>query len=150
MTGIFDRAVAHLANARQRTQARAARIKKLEEEIAKTEMGKWLADERAALDAEKTAEEEARAELDGLAIERYNDSGDKRPHPAVQIKEYTTYSYDERKAFEWAKDNLPGALSLNRRVFDKTIPIIGAPEFVIPSVSPKVTVATDLSQYIEE
>lgn len=48
-----------------------------------------------------------REEIKRAAIEQYTQNGEKKPHPAISIREYTRYRYEESEALEWAETHVP-------------------------------------------
>ena len=87
------------------------------------------------------------------AIGQYNETGEKRPHPAVGIRITTKLIYPAGKALLWCIDNMRTALKYDKRMFEKharavadTIPV----EFVHIKKEPQATISRDLSDYLAE
>ena len=88
-----------------------------------------------------------------IAVEIFGQNGDKKPHPAVDIKEMTSMDYDEKLAVAWCKHNFPAAIKLDRSLFEKharaireTAPI----KFVTFTTVPKANIASNLESFIAE
>ncbi len=146
-TGELAGAVRALAAARatvSRTQEAAAALR---EELARTKLGRQLAETEEALQNARQVEARARAELDALALMRYAAQGDKRPHPAILVREMTRLDYDAKTARDWAETNLRAALVLDYKKFERAVKQLGAPDFVRVYTEPRVTVSSDLSSY---
>ena len=72
----------------------------------------------------RTARVDAERELEVATQERYFDTSEKG-YDLTFVSERTKMEYDEEQALEYAKENLPAALSLNKRVFKKVAPALG-------------------------
>ena len=88
-----------------------------------------------------------------LALEFFELYGDKKPHPAVDVKEMTSIDYNETLAIAWCKHNLPAAIKLDRPLFEKharairdTSPI----KLVTFTTVPKANIASNLEPFIAE
>ena len=81
-----------------------------------------------------------------MTLDAFRQNGDKTPHPAVQIKMYTTLTYDTDDALAYAREHLPGALKLVKGVFEKAAKAV-EPDFVTIGQEPRATIARDLSEY---
>lgn len=80
------------------------------------------------------------------AISLYRETGEKKLHPAVQIKTYTGILYDEDKAIEWAEKNAPIMLKtvLDSKQFEsymKSQSESDRPDFVIVDDDPKPNIS---------
>ena len=96
----------------------------------------------AVLAAKNLAEGALRAR----AVEVYNQTGNKKPAPGVEIKMFTKLTYDEVEALKWASEHWI-ALKLDKAVFEK-IAKAAPPDFVAVTQEPQATIATDLSRYL--
>lgn len=104
----------------------------------------------------ETAQHEQRMlddQIRSLAVTNYEGSGEKHPHPAVSIRLYTKVKYDYSTAFVWSQANLPQAITLDTKLFDKhakavaeTAPIY----FVEIAKEPQASIASDLSAYLPD
>ena len=87
-----------------------------------------------------------------LAINDYNETGDKNPYPDVSVIINNKVDYDPLVARTWCEENLPKALMLDTKLFEKhakalkeTMPI----PFVDYYQSPSVRISSDLTDYLE-
>jgi hypothetical protein len=139
-----------LARARNIEQEYREEIKGLEREIALTGIGQRLAYvKNDLLRVAKLDVEDATAAVRRAGVEAFEESGKTRPHPAVQIKQYTVLDYDDAYALEYARQHLPQALKLDRRVFEK-VAKAAQPDFVAISKEPRATISRDLSEYVKD
>jgi len=88
------------------------------------------------------------------ALDAFSATGDKRPHPAVGIREMTRLEYDEGEAIFFCRRAAPNALKLDRRAFEKIAKLgieAGGPfdlDFVTIRKEPQAAIARDLSAYM--
>jgi hypothetical protein len=97
--------------------------------------------------------DELSVQLRELAIHDYWTTGSKKPHPAMGIRVTTVLEYGPSEAEDWARINLPAALTLNKSVFEtyaKTMAKVNPVPFVFIDDKPTATIATDLSEYLKE
>jgi hypothetical protein len=89
------------------------------------------------------------AQLRDAALAAYQETGERRPVPGVEVKVYQKLSYDESDALGWAK--LHGiAVTLDKRAFEKIAKAQQIPGIVEYSEEPKATIAQDLSRVVLE
>lgn len=88
-----------------------------------------------------------------IAVELFKQNGDKKPHPAIEIKDMTSMDYDDTLALAWCKHRLPDAIKFDRSLFEKharaireTSPI----KFVTFTTTPKANIASNLEAFIDE
>ena len=81
------------------------------------------------------------------ALLGYLKDGEKKPHPAVQIKIYTTLAYGLDDAKKFCIEKHPDALKLDKRAFEKAAKVL-RPDCVTVESEPRPTIAQDLSQYL--
>lgn len=90
--------------------------------------------------------------LRGLAVDFYQETEDKHPHPAVSIRVNRELKYSEAQALDWCKTNLPAAVKLDNRSFEKYARSVADTVQPVPCVElvdvPSAAIATDLSMYI--
>ena len=96
------------------------------------------------IEAAKLAEAETK--LREQAVELFKTTGNKQVADGVGIRETEKLEYDEKQAFEWAKEHVM-ALSLDKKAFDK-IAKASPMEFVKVVSVPTAAIATDLSKYL--
>lgn len=104
-------------------------------------------------DCERDTAETLEAELREDILENFAATGNKKPHPALSVREVTRLEYDADIARAWCTHKLPKALKLDVRLFEKHAKAIGdtSPiEFVNITKEPQATIATDLSDYLVE
>lgn len=87
--------------------------------------------------------------IKALALDQYHAYGEKKPAPGVTVKLFTALEYDPVRALDWARANLPEALTLDRRLFEahakgvaKTQPV----PVVKVVQQPRVQIVTNLEQ----
>jgi hypothetical protein len=83
------------------------------------------------------------------AVSAFKRDSIKRPHSAVQIKEYTILGYDPDQAFAYCVEHLTTALKMDKRKFEK-VARAAELDFVTISTEPRASIARDLSAYTEE
>jgi hypothetical protein len=83
-------------------------------------------------------------------VAHYNETGEKKPAPGLEVKVSRVLSYDLDKAFAYCIENMTGALSLNTKVFEKIMLAIPdtRPGWISIADEPKATVALDLSAVV--
>lgn len=87
------------------------------------------------------------------AIKNYEETKDKAVNAHVGIREMTKLEYELQKAVEFCKDKLPEAFKFDPGVFEKYVKAmekISPVDFVKISKVPQATIATDLSEYLDE
>jgi len=104
---------------------------------------------RERLRATEMEEQGIETEVRNLALAAYGKTGDKAPHPAVKVKMYTVLDYEDADAFDYAREHLPQALTLNKKVFETAAKSIKL-DFVVIQQEPRATIARDLSGYLPE
>jgi len=142
-------AIRGLAGVRQTEAEIKAEVADIQTKLEASGLWKLLQERKALL---KSASEAANQQADYvrlLALEAYNENGDKGPHAAIKVKMYTVLAYEERDALDFCRDMLPDALRLDKRTFEKaakTLPL----DFVTITEEPRATIARDLSEYAEQ
>ena len=107
----------------------------------------------ASSDAKKVSDEIAsiRSEINTLTIEAYERTGEKKPAPGVGIRVSMSYDYDDDLAFAYCRSELPQALKLDKRTFEKFIKGVQEVrplDFVTVEEKVTPTIASDLSEYL--
>lgn len=139
--------VRKLAQARQMTEMAEDSARWTEKEISETDLGRKLAEEKESVRLAKQDEAAARAALDQAVLGSFD--GNKRPHPAITVRESTKFDYDAKIAREWADEHLRAALVLDVKKFEKAIAVTEVPDFVTVRTEKSVAVSSDLSAYVE-
>lgn len=89
-------------------------------------------------------------ELRQAAEDIFIATGDRKPCPGVEVKDFTELVYDGNKAFEWAKFH-EMALALDKKAFEAIAKAAQPPlDFVAIFKLPKATIATDLGKALGE
>ena len=149
----YNELVRRLAEARDNITEYQERLADVKLAIAESELGLVQASYEESLKNAKAWEVEVRAALDQAVLEAFD--GNKRPHPAITVKEMTKHEYDPSVAFAWAgtfpweQTKLQSPIVLDQKLLEKAFAKIGAPEFVKVLTVKQVTVASDLSGYLE-
>ena len=80
------------------------------------------------------------------ALAAFQATGDKHPFPGVEVKVFTTLTYDPRDALLWAEEHRV-ALQLDKRTFEGIArgPTGKSMEFLHTSEEPRAQIASDLS-----
>ena len=138
--------VNELANARATTYRIKNKIDMAEAALAATQAGKDLEALRMAAKLATVVETRAEKHARATAESAYKVTGDKKPHPAITLKEYTVLDYNEAVAFDYAIRHLPGALKFNKTPFEK-VAKVAALDFVTIATEMRPTIASDLSEY---
>ena len=140
--------VLDLARAREEKEYTKERIGRLQAEIALTPLGEQL---QSAMDCLAAAEETvatADSTLRKATLDGYHRTHEKRPHKAVTVKIYTVLEYDAEAAIMEAIEHFRWTLKLDKRKFDRIAKDADF-AFVTKRVDPRVSVARDLSFYLE-
>ena len=130
-------AIRDLAEHRRVAAESAARVAKLRADF---EAGCFAEIEAAKRDAEcvRLLEDAVR----GLVMDDFMETGDVRPAPGVEVKQFTKYTYDEKEALAWALEHRI-ALTLDKKVFER---IGSALDFVEVTKEPRAQIATNLDK----
>ncbi len=88
--------------------------------------------------------------LRAAALESFALDGNKKPHPAVTIKMFSSVKIaNEESATEWCFANFRPALKLDAKIFEKAAKDGNVPSgLVVVGEEPKAQIATDLSEYV--
>ena len=143
------RCIKQLAHTRDVEAQYRQEIADLEAEIAATPLGQRLTRVRDELLKVAQADvADAEGSVRKRALEMYQTDGNKRPHPAVTVKEFTTLSYDSAQALDYARQHLPQAVKLDTRAFEKAAKVLEL-DFVTIAKDPRPTITRDLTPYVE-
>jgi len=145
----LSNAVKDLATVRQTETEIKAEVADIQAELEASGLWKLLQERKALLGSAQGAANLQADYVRELALRAYDVAGDKRVHPAVQVKMYATLAYDPTNALDYAREHLPGALKLNKQVFEKAAKAIGL-DFVTMDQEPRAVIAGDLSKYASD
>lgn len=92
-------------------------------------------------------------DLRTATLETYAETGNKKPHSALGVREVTKLEYDADVAVAWCMHRLPAALKLDARMFEKHAKAVSETDpvkIVKITQQPQATIASDLSAYLAE
>ncbi len=143
-----DKLIEQLAWARYRLEGQQAEEQGLENELKVTEAG-------IRLDACWEEQSETRkviadleAQIKAEVAVTYDSTGEAHPHDAITVKRFIILEYDPALALAYCQVQLPEALKLDVRMFEKVAKVT-KPKFVTERVEMRVQIATDLSRYVD-
>lgn len=140
--------VKSLAHARNITSEYEVDLARLKADIS-AEFGAKLEICTERINGAKEAEAEIYGLLREAGVKVYQDTGNKNPHAAVSVGEYTIYNYETKDALEWLiEKNIPKALKVDARQFKKIVDVL-SPPFVEIAKEARAKVARDLDKYLE-
>lgn len=139
--------IEHLARCRQIKAEFRQEVADVEAEIAFSGLGRVLAERKEYLATARAEVTDAEEVVRQTALQAYEQTGEKRPHPAVLVKARTVLAYDPGDALEYAREHLPQALKLDRRTFERVAKAAGL-EFVSVGQEMRPTIARDLSEWL--
>ena len=145
----LSNAVKDLATVRQTETEIKAEVADIQAELEASGLWKLLQERKALLGSAQGAANLQADYVRELALRAYDVAGDKRVHPAVQVKMYAILDYDPANALNYAREHLPGALKLNRQAFEKVAKVAGL-DFVTMDQEPRAVIAGDLSKYASD
>lgn len=92
-------------------------------------------------------------DLRTATLETYAETGNKKPHPALSVRVNTRLEYDPVLIRQWCIENLPQALTLDKKALEKyakgVADIAPVPGLTITR-QPQATIASDLTAYLVE
>jgi len=100
----------------------------------------------------QTSAQRVRSEINTLTLEAYQQTGEKKPAPCVGIRVGQSFVYDTDQALNYCLAELPEALKLDKRTFEKYVKgmqEIKPLDFVTIEEKITPTIASDLSEYLE-
>lgn len=144
----LDVLLALLASCRGAQAVRHEEAQRAEERVRETP--EWAEAERRLGVWEMTSRvvAELEGEVKEIALRRFVETGDKRPHPSVQIKEFTRLDYDKDLALAYAIKNLQLAVKLDATAFEKVAKVMPL-EFVTVRKEPAAQIAKNLVMLAE-
>ncbi len=142
----MDELIRRLAYDRKVEAEYRQEIAEIEAEIAASPLVKQLERARELLKVAQADVADSEEDVRKAALEAYQADGSKKPHPAVAVKVYTVLDYDPAQALDYARQHLPQAVKLDKRMFEKVAKVADFP-FVDITTEPRVTIARDLTEY---
>ena len=142
--------IERLAQARQIEMQYDDELEALESEIEALIKERYDSELRRVQLLRETAKADvadAEARVRAAALDAFAETGDKRPHPAVGIREMTRLYYYDSDAFSYCVEHLTTALKMDRRKFEKVAKAAEL-EFVDILKEPQATIARDLRAYV--
>jgi hypothetical protein len=144
----LDERIHILAKARRIEQELRDEIAQLEAALADTPEGRRLAEIKArdlprATQYTEMCDDSVRTD----ALRLYEQTGQKKVHPEVQIKEITTMEYDPAAALEYARQHLVQAIKLDKVTFEK-VAKVAPPAFVTVHKEAAPYITRDLSRWL--
>lgn len=134
-----------LKTKRQEVSEAKQQLGMLHFELSVSELGRTIAQAKAYLEAIQQEEKELDSQLRQLAIDNFNETGDKDPVNGVKVIINKSLEYVPDKAIVWCINNALGMLKLDKRAFEKharavvdTVPI----EFIEIKEVPAVRIST--------
>lgn len=100
-----------------------------------------------ALEAAKATLATAEEALRTATLAAYAAAGSKRPHPTVAVRVQARLHYDREVVTTWCRANLPGALVLDPKTFERVAPTLQVPGVVLAE-EPQATIAQDLTRWL--
>ena len=129
-----------------------AKMKEMVENVKQSDdyqtMENWLIINRQSLT-------ELETEIKEAALFDFRVTGNKKPFDGVGIREMTRYDYEMVGAVKWAKENAPMVVyeTVDKKKFEKILSVTEPetlPEYIHVFKEPTVTIASDLSVYLED
>lgn len=142
----LNRKVRDLAILRKALEQDKADFKALVDEFEKSEACQYY---RTKVHAGQSLVAAMDLEVRCAGLHTYLATREMHPHPALGIRNITSLIYDDREAREYCLANLPAVLTVDKKRFEKVAVELGL-DFVTLQIEPQVTIATNLSKWLEE
>ena len=145
----MEHTIGALAQGRRELKELVAESKRLEQQIAASDAGQEHAQtmERIAETKRHISCLENSCREGALEVFRIN--GETSIHPALKVKQYTVLNYSPELAKAWCMRKFADGLRLDKRAFEKAAKVL-RPKFVAVETEPRLTIARDLSGYLED
>ncbi len=141
-TKLIDQKLAELKQARKANEFHKSEMKAVVERAKKSE--RYLESEIIARESGDTITV-LEAELRGLALDEYEATKNKTPHPKIAVKIFKTFKIlDAAKVRAWAFGNLPAALKLDEKKVEKYALEFGDVEGTKKGEEARAQIATEL------
>lgn len=145
-----------LARARELVTGDDAYMKRIEAQIAETQLGRDLAHVREVreIDRQRVAELENQLRNEALAEYTLTNTKSNLCEGACGVREDVTLAYEEKAAVGWARYEMPSLLTVDAKRFERQMKDnlghgYNVPDFVTWTRVPKATIAVDLSKWLE-
>ena len=145
-TESLKNAIPFLAQQRREEAELKEQVADLKERIAATDLGVKLKEAEEQLKEAKVKTERWDSLVRYLGVNATTLTGERKPHPAVTVKQYTEFEYCKATAHDWACSAMPWLLKLDERAFEKVCRSADIP-FVEVKLVNRSTIKTDLSAY---
>jgi len=144
---MIDKLISDLAEKREMIVFQQGELEHLENHLSRI-FGKRLEILRQFVKRAKEDAAQVEAQLKDAVLDLYKDGKiEKKPHAAVQVKQWTVLSYDPQEAFDHCLAHLPGALSMKKVAFEKVAKVAEL-DFVEIGKEDRVSIKTDLSAWL--
>lgn len=130
-------------------QADLDALNKAAQALVQKQYGVLIANAELLLEAAKNTASELDEQVRTRAVADFEATGNKRPHPAVGVGEYTTLDYQEEQALQWGIQ-FGTCVKLDKRAFEKAAKALGNIEFVKISTEPRARIDSKLEGYLNE
>jgi len=118
-------------------------LQELIKSITESKEYKELSEKEKSLKQETT---ELESSIKDEALFWYRQTGNKKPCDGVGIRVMTRVNYNSEDAIDWCITQLPSALTINEKTFERVIKQLqDVPEFVSIEEYPTTTISSDLS-----
>jgi len=121
----------------------------LEAELQMSVLGQQIDRAKRLLNVAREDATDAEDRVRDVALEAYEHTQDKQPHPAVKVVMSTVLTYLNDHALVYCRTHLPQALRLDKRKFEKVAKVAEL-DFVDITTEPATRISRDLSQWLEE
>lgn len=136
--------------ARKDVEFLRAQLVDLQDQLDASELGQSVASAKIALKEAKERTADVESKLKELAVKNYKDTGDKKPHPAVTIKIFSTVEIIDRKAaLTWTVQNASKAVKLDSIKFKAAVKNLDELSFIKKDTEHRATLSSKLSLYEE-
>ena len=148
MTVDIDTLVANAASIQREIDNVSGQLQEIREVVERIPVVQQLNELSSRLSRLRKEYEQLRESIRQQCVAVYKETGEKRPHPAAEIRMYTNIIYDEKDAVAFCMERLPEALRVDKRQFKAFVLNVTAPDFVQVEKEPRCFLATDLSLFI--
>jgi membrane-bound lytic murein transglycosylase MltF len=141
---MLEEKIAELKEARKKLEIAVTFTSEKKEMIEATDLWKEYTEVRASLTEAQVVVSVLEGEIKKIAVEEYDLTKNKRPHPSVEIKLFDDITItDEKAALKWAVENDPSALKLDAKKLAKDAGSLEL-DFLDKKKEPRAQIATKL------